>query len=103
MFKVTVLYPREVEDDFNVAYYLDSHTPFLKELLGPYGLVKVDIEIGIAGAAPGSEPPYELICGIFFSDLQSLQSGMDSEGPTLIADIPNFTSVVPIMQISRVE
>ncbi|MCF2442404.1 EthD family reductase [Dyadobacter sp. CY345] len=103
MFKITVVYPRAAEDDFNIGYYIDSHTPLVKELLGPYGLVKVDIEVGIAGAAPGSEPPYELICGIFFSDLVSLQTGMDAQGPILIADIPNFTSVTPIMQISRVE
>lgn len=103
MFKVTVLYPRAAEDDFNVAYYLDTHTPMVKELLGPWGLVKVDVEMGVAGAAPGSEPVYALICGIYFSDLQSLQTGMDTEGPTLIADISNFTSVTPIMQISRVE
>ena len=103
MFKVTVLYPRSAEDDFNIAYYLDVHTPLVKELLGPWGLVKVDIEVGIAGAAPGSEPVYKLICGIYFSDLQSLQTGMDAEGPTLIADFANFTSVTPVMQISRVE
>ncbi|MCF0058481.1 EthD family reductase [Dyadobacter sp. CY356] len=103
MFKVTVLYPRAAEDDFNLAYYLDVHTPMVKELLGPWGVLKVDVEVGISGPAPGSEPAYALICGIHFSDLQSLQSGLDAEGPTLIADIPNFTSVTPIMQFSRVE
>lgn len=103
MFKVTVLYPRAAEDDFNLAYYLDVHTPMVKELLGPWGLLKVDVEVGISGAAPGSEPAYALICGIHFSDLQSLQAGLDAEGPTLISDIPNFTSVTPVMQFSRVE
>ena len=103
MFKVTVLYPRAAEDDFNLAYYLDVHTPMLKELLNPWGLLKVDVEVGIAGVAPGSEPVFALICGIHFSDLQSLQTGMDAEGPTIISDISNFTSVTPVMQISRVE
>lgn len=103
MFKVTVIYPRTAEDDFNVVYYLEVHTPLVKELLGPFGLVKVDVEIGISGPAPGSEPPYAVICGIFFPDLQSLQDGLAAEGATLIGDISNFTSVIPEMQISRVE
>ncbi|MDQ6480932.1 EthD family reductase [Dyadobacter sp. LHD-138] len=103
MFKVTVIYPHAAEDDFNVAYYLDVHTPLVKELLGPFGLVKVDVEIGVSGPAPGSEPPYKVICGIFFPDLQSLQDGLATEGGTLIGDIPNFTSVVPEMQISQVQ
>jgi uncharacterized protein (TIGR02118 family) len=103
MFKVTVVYPRAAEDDFNLAYYLDAHTPMVKDLLGPWGLIKVDVEVGIAGPAPGSQPPYAVICGIYFSDLHALQQGLDAEGPTLIADMPNFTSVTPVMQISRVE
>lgn len=103
MFKITLVYPRVAEDDFNIGYYIDSHAPSIKELMGPYGLIKVDVEVGIAGPAPGSEPPYELICGIFFGDLISLQSAMDAHGPTLIADISNFTSVTPEIQISRVE
>lgn len=103
MFKVTVLYPKTVEDDFNLAYYLDVHTPLVKDLLGPFGLVKVDIEVGISGPAPGSEPAFSVICGIYFPDLASLQQGLEAEGASLIADIPNFTSVAPEMQFSRVE
>jgi len=103
MYKITVLYPKTAEDDFNLAYYMDAHTPLVKKLLEPYGLVKVDIEVGIAGPAPGSEPPFALICGIYFNDIESLQKALETEGAELIADIPNFTSIIPDLQISRVE
>jgi uncharacterized protein (TIGR02118 family) len=103
MFKVTVIYPRTVEDEFNFTYYRDIHTPMVKKLLGPFGLVRVDIETGVSGPAPGSEPPYIVICGIFFNELQSLHEGLAAEGATLIGDIANFTSVIPEMQISQVE
>lgn len=102
MFKLTVLYPKSAEDHFDLDYYLNSHTPLVKERLGPEGLVKVEIEEGVAGGAPGSPPEYGLICGIFFPDSDTLEKALEKHAIELVMDVQNFTSVIPVMQISRV-
>ena len=102
MFKVTVLYPKDPTDNFDLDYYLNTHTPLVNQLLGPEGLVKVEIEEGVAGGAPGTDPGYLIICGLFFPDLETLENAMGKHAMDLIGDIPNFTSVVPEMQISHI-
>jgi len=102
MFKVTVLYPKSATDDFDLDYYVNNHTPLIKKLLGPEGLVKVEIEEGIEGGAPGTDATYAIICGIFFPDSETLESAFEKHAMDLLSDILNFTSVIPILQISRV-
>ena len=102
MFKVTVLYPKDATDHFDLDYYLNTHTPLVHDLLGPEGLLKVEIEEGVAGGAPGTDAAYTIVCGIFFPDMESLENAMSKHAMDLLGDIPNFTSVVPEMQLSRV-
>ena len=102
MFKISVLYPKSAADDFDLDYYINTHTPLIKTLLAPEGLVKVEVEEGVAGGAPGTAPTYTIICGIFFPDAESLESALEKHAMDLLSDIPNFTSVVPTMQVSRV-
>lgn len=102
MFKITVLYPKSEGDNFDLDYYVNTHTPLLKSLWEPEGLIKVEIEQGVAGGAPGTDAAFVIICGIFFPDLETLQNAMDKNGMDLISDIPNFTGVIPELQISQV-
>ena len=102
MFKLTVLYPKTSEDNFDLDYYINSHTVLVKRLLEPEGLVKVEIEEGMAGGAPGSDAAYTIICGLFFPDPETLEKALEKHGFECISDISNFTSVVPLMQVSRV-
>ncbi|CAG5002218.1 hypothetical protein DYBT9275_02841 [Dyadobacter sp. CECT 9275] len=102
MVKLTVLYPNSAEDNFDMDYYINTHTPLVKALLGPEGLIKVEVEEGVAGGSPGTSASYTVICGIFFPDPEKLESALEQHGMELLSDIPNFTSVVPVMQISKV-
>ena len=102
MFKLTVLYPKSAADNFDLDYYINSHTPLVKNLLGPEGLIKVEVEEGIAGGAPGTDATYTIICGIFFPDSETLEKAMDKHAFELISDVSNFTSVIPAMQVSKV-
>ena len=102
MFKLTVLYPNSAEDNFDMDYYINTHTPLVKELLGPEGLIKVEIEEGVAGGSPGTSADFIVICGIFFPDPELLEQALEKHAMELLSDIPNFTSVVPVMQVSKV-
>jgi uncharacterized protein (TIGR02118 family) len=102
MFKVSVLYPAVADDQFDMDYYLNTHTGLVKSLLEPEGLIKADIEEGVAGNAPGTPPDYKVICGLFFPSIELLQTALEKHGMELMMDIPNFTGVVPTLQISKV-
>ena len=101
MFSATVLYPKTAESHFDLAYYLDSHTPLVREVLTPEGLLSVDLRTGLAGAAPDTLPAYAMICNLNFGTLEEIQNALAKHGPELLADIPNFTDVVPEIQISE--
>ena len=101
MFSVTVLYPKTATSRFDMEYYLNHHTPLVRERLTPMGLTGVDLKEGIAGGTPGTTQAYTMITQLNFGSMEDLQSAMATHGPELIGDIPNFTDVQPQMQISQ--
>jgi uncharacterized protein (TIGR02118 family) len=101
MISVTVLYPKTSDSQFDMTYYLDHHTPLVRERLTPAGLTGIDLNAGLAGGAPDSPPTYAMICNLRFASLDALQSALAAHGPELMGDIPNFTNVQPILQISQ--
>lgn len=102
MISLTVLYPRTADSHFDMDYYLNTHTPLVKDRLTAAGLTGVDLRAGMAGGAPDTPPAYAMICNLSFNTVEELQSALATHGPELIGDIPNFTNVQPAMQISQV-
>lgn len=101
MILLTVLYPKTADSRFNMDYYLNTHTPLVRERLTSMGLTGIDLEVGLAGGAPDSPPAYAMIGRLNFASLDELQNALSVHGPELISDIPNFTDVQPLMQISQ--
>ena len=101
MFSATVLYPKTSDSHFDLDYYLNLHTPLVREVLKSAGLVGVDLRSGLAGAAPDTLPSYAMICNLSFGTIEELQNALAEHGPELMGDIPNFTDVVPEIQISE--
>jgi uncharacterized protein (TIGR02118 family) len=101
MISLTVLYPKTADSHFDLDYYLNTHTPLVKERLTAGGLTSVDLRQGLAGGAPDSPATYAMICNLNFSTIEELQNALATHGPELTGDIPNFTNVQPTMQISQ--
>ena len=103
MLSLTVLYPKADGSRFDLDYYLNTHTPLVKQRLMPEGMISVDLRAGLAGAAPDSPPAYAMVCNLNFETIEQIQAALAKHGPELIGDIPNFTNVQPLMQISSSE
>lgn len=101
MIKVSVLYPYAEGKKFNMDYYLNKHTTLLTKLLGD-ALKSATIESGISGVAPGSPAPFVAIINMYFDTLQSFQQSFGPSIDKLMADLPNFTDIEPVAQISEV-
>lgn len=102
MISLTVLYPKTSDSHFDLNYYVNTHTPLVKDRLTPFGLTGVDLRAGLAGGAPDTPATYAMICNLSFETVEALQAALAAHGPELIGDIPNFTDVQPTMQISQV-
>ena len=58
--------------------------------------------MGLAGAAPGEPATYVGMCHIYCESVESFQAGFGPHTEELLGDIPNYTDLSPIMQISEV-
>ena len=101
MIRATVLYPASATR-FDYDYYLNKHTPMVKELWSPFGLVSVEISKGVSGLAPGSKPPYVTITNLVFTSVEALQGALAAGGAQVMGDIPNFTDVQPEVQLNEI-
>jgi uncharacterized protein (TIGR02118 family) len=101
MIKVTILYPNKPGSRFDVDYYLNTHMPLAIRLIGPV-LKAVSVEIGIPGGAPGQEPPFAAVVGFTCESVQAFGEASTPHMAELQADIPNYTDIEPIFQISEI-
>jgi hypothetical protein len=81
MIRASVMYPAVEGKTFDHAYYANKPMALVKERLGQLGLVRCEVDKGLAGGAPGA---------------------MKAHGRELMADVPNFTNIQPQGQISEI-
>jgi len=103
MIRISVLYPNNNKvAKFDMAYYCNTHIPMVRRLLGS-ALKGVTVEHGIAGSEPSSPAPYVALGHLSFDSLEAFQTAFAPHAQTLMEDIPNYTDVVPTLQISEVK
>ena len=101
MITVNVLYRNSESVKFNMNYYLDTHIPLIRRLLGP-ALKGVLVQQGIGGGAPGSPPEYAVITALRFESMEAFQAVFPPHAAAVMADLANFTNVQPSIQFSEV-
>ena len=57
----------------------------------------------IAGGAPGSASPYVAIANLTFDSVPVFEAAFGPHAKEIMADIPRYTSIEPIIQISEVK
>jgi uncharacterized protein (TIGR02118 family) len=102
MVRVSVLYPNEAGKKFDLQYYTKKHMALVEERLKGFGLVRTEVDKGLAGGAPGAPAPYVCIGHVYFSSLEGFQKGMGAHGPEIMGDVPNYTTIAPQIQISEI-
>ncbi len=102
MIVVTVMYPESEGATFNMDYYLNSHLKMVEEKLGGMGLKGARVLKGIAGGTPGSAAPYRVMAVVDFESAEAFQAAVGAHGDEIFGDIPNFTNITPVVQISDI-
>lgn len=101
MIRLNILYPNTPGCRFDVDYYVGTHMPMSRRLLGA-ACKNILIERGVAGAEPGSPPAYVMSCHMLFNSIDDFLAVWAEVGEQLGGDIPRFTDVQPLIQFSEV-
>jgi uncharacterized protein (TIGR02118 family) len=101
MFKVSVTYLNGDGKTFEWNYYLNKHVPLVKNLLGD-SLKVVTIDKGLTGGAPESPAPYLAVFNMYFETVSAFQNSFGPNAEKIRNDIPNYTNIQPVVQISEV-
>ena len=103
MTKISILYPNNKGMRFDMSYYLDTHMPRSIELLSTHpGFKGVSVERGLGGAEPGTDAKYVAMCHFLFNSLEDFLAAFVPHAATLQGDMPNYTDIKPVIQISEV-
>lgn len=99
MIKVSVMYPAEAGARFDWDYYLEKHAALVGTAFTPHGLRKVQIDRGVDSDGPA---PYIAIAHLYFDSVEAWGKAAGEAAGPVMADIPNYTSVSPAIQVSEV-
>jgi uncharacterized protein (TIGR02118 family) len=102
MIKVSVFYPNKKGDTFDMDYYCSRHIPLVQRLVGP-ALKGVSVEQGLGGATPGSPATYVAMGHLLFDSTDAFQKTFGAHAEAIMGDIPNYTNIEPIIQVSEVK
>jgi uncharacterized protein (TIGR02118 family) len=101
MIKVTVLYPNTPDAKFDMKYYVTHHLPMVRDKCAPE-CRSIAAESGLSGGQPGSKAPYVAIGHLTFDSAEAFQKSFTPHAPEILGDIPNYTNIQPIIQISEI-
>jgi len=102
MIRVSVLYPEQDGARFDMDYYAQKHMGMVKERFASFGLQSIQVDKGLVGGQPGSRPTYRCMAALVFDNIDNYKAAFKEHGPALLEDIPNFTDISPIIQVSEV-
>jgi uncharacterized protein (TIGR02118 family) len=102
MIKVSVFYPKEEGKKFDMEYYCNKHIPMVQEKLGT-ACKGAAIDQGLGGGEPGSPPTYVAMVHLSFDSIEAFQTAYAPHAETIMADVPNYTDIQPVFQISEVK
>ena len=102
MIKVAIFYPNGEGKTFDMDYYSNKHMPMAASLFGD-SLKAMSIDKGLANGAPDMPVQYLAIGYFYFDTMSTFQNSMGPNSEKLKADVPNYTNIQPVIQISEVQ
>jgi uncharacterized protein (TIGR02118 family) len=101
MIKYTVMYPLTPGARFDLDYYQSRHMAIVLEAVGN-ACRGHQVAQGLSAAAPNTEPTYCVMSELYFDSVEAFEAAITPHVPKIRADIPNFTDITPIRQISQI-
>ena len=92
MIRFSVLYPTSDGTTFDHDYFRSTHVPLCEESWGISGSV---VDEGVSG-------PYTAMVHFSFASQDAMNAAMAMPGTAdVLADMANYTTITPVMQVSE--
>jgi uncharacterized protein (TIGR02118 family) len=101
MAMVSVFYPVKAGSKFDMDYYLNTHMKMVEAAWSTAGLRGYAVLKGV-GEPGGGEATYQVVANLDFTSAEAFDAAVAESGAKIMGDIPNFTDVQPVIQISDV-
>jgi len=101
MIRVSVLYPSEPGKKFDWDYYITKHIVMVHEKLDPLGLVRSEVDRAVSAEEAGATP-FVGVAHLYFNSVADFQNGFGAHGGDFMADMPNYTDILPQIQVSEI-
>lgn len=98
---LSVFYPHAPGKKFDHDYYSQKHMPLVMDRLKSSGLIRYEIDRGLAGGAPGAPAPFTCTGRLYFNTVEEFQKALATYGPEILGDVPNYTDIELQIQISQ--
>lgn len=103
MTRISILYPNTKGSRFDMRYYVDTHMPLSIDLLSVHpGFKAVSVERGFGGAERGTDAAFVAMCHYLFDSVEDFMAAFMPHAAKLQGDMPNYTDIKPIIQLSEV-
>jgi uncharacterized protein (TIGR02118 family) len=87
-----------------MTYYLERHMPMsLARLRSHPGFIALSVERGMAATGSDVAPAYVAMCHYRFKTADDFVAAFTPHALELQGDMPNYTTITPIVQFSAVE
>src|SRR5581483_58680 len=102
MITLNVLYPNKDGATFDMDYYLTSHIPMLRRVLGS-ALKGCIVEQGLSGRDPGTKAEFVVLCHLLLDSVEAYPQATSPVPEQVRNDVANYASEAPIIQLSDVK
>ena len=100
MYIITITYPKTKGSTFDFDYFRNYHLPKIGAAMGSFGLGYASVLRG-EQSLDGKDPAYYAITILSFQTEQGARDAAACDASKALAeDIPNFTTVKPVMQFN---
>ena len=101
MIRVSVFYPNSPDASFNLDYYANQHMQLVSDRVGS-ALKGAEVDSGLGSAVPGEPAPFVAAVHLLFDSIEDFQSAFGAHAEEIMGDIPNYTTIEPVIQISEI-
>jgi len=96
---ITVLYPNSPGVRFDFDYYMSTHMALVDRLYGK-SIARIDVRRGLA-TPDGKPPAYIAVVALWIASQEAFEAASRQHGATVAADVQNFSSVPPVLQVDE--
>jgi uncharacterized protein (TIGR02118 family) len=98
---ISVFYPYSHGKKFDHEHYAQNHMPMVMDRCKSFGLIRYEIDSGLAGGEPGSPAPFTCVGRLYFNTAAEFQQAMAAHGQEILGDVPNYTDIELQIQVSQ--